>query len=115
MAKPSPKHKQQKQHAQKNLDDAQVIANGIKKPEQSKEQTKLVAQGIQKGIELYKKQQKAKARELDKQKKKPIKAETQVQPEPTNNNNQGSFSSALPWLLLLISWGGFTAYYVAAR
>ena len=47
-----------------------AIAKGTQKPGQTKEQTKLVAQGIQKGIELYKKQQKAKARELDKQLKK---------------------------------------------
>ena len=47
-----------------------TIAKGIQRPTQTKEQTKLVAQGIQKGIALYKKQQKSKAHELDKLLKK---------------------------------------------
>lgn len=46
------------------------IAKATQKPAQTKEQTKLIAQGIEKGIALYKKQQKEKAREADKQKKK---------------------------------------------
>ena len=49
--------------------EALKIAKGIKKPNQSKEQTKLISQGIEKGIALYKQQQKAKARETDKQRK----------------------------------------------
>ena len=111
MAKPSAKNSQLKQHAQKNLDDAQVIANGIKKPDQSKEQTKLVAQGIQKGIELYKKQQKAKARELDKQKKKASKLDAESQPdEAIDAAQKRRFSHWLPWLLLIASWAGFAAY-----
>jgi len=36
------------------------IARGTQRPAQTKEQTRLIAQGIQKGIELYKKQQKKK-------------------------------------------------------
>ena len=48
------------------------IASGIKKPGQSREQTKLIAAGIEKGIAEYKKQHKAKARQLDKQKKQKI-------------------------------------------
>jgi len=38
-------------------DKALNIAQGIKQANQTKTQTKLVAQGIGKGIELYKKQQ----------------------------------------------------------
>jgi len=49
------------------------VARSIQKPGQTKEQTKLVAQGIAKGIELYKKQQSAKARERDKSRKKALK------------------------------------------
>ena len=52
------------------------IANGIKKPGQSREQTKLIAAGIEKGIAEYKKQHKAKARQLDKQKKQKIRSNT---------------------------------------
>jgi hypothetical protein len=54
--------------------EAMKIAKSTQKPGQTKEQTKLVAQGIEKGIAEYKKQQKAKARERDKQRKKDLKA-----------------------------------------
>ena len=51
-------------------EEAIRIALGTQRPGQTKEQTKLIAQGIQKGIEQYKKQQNAKARDLDKKLKK---------------------------------------------
>lgn len=54
-------------------EEALKVARSIQKPGQTKEQTKLIAQGIAKGIELYKKQQSAKARERDKARKKAIK------------------------------------------
>jgi len=54
-------------------EEALKVARSIQKPGQTKEQTKLVAQGIAKGIELYKKQQSAKARERDKARKKALK------------------------------------------
>jgi hypothetical protein len=54
-------------------EEALKVARSIQKPGQTKEQTKLVAQGIAKGIELYKKQQSAKARERDKVRKKALK------------------------------------------
>jgi hypothetical protein len=56
-------------------EEALKVARSIQKPGQTKEQTKLVAQGIAKGIELYKKQQSAKARERDKARKKALKLE----------------------------------------
>ncbi|MCP3868287.1 MAG: DUF2956 family protein, partial [Gammaproteobacteria bacterium] len=40
--------------------EALQIAKGTQRPGQTKEQTRLIAQGIQKGIDQYKKQQKAK-------------------------------------------------------
>lgn len=46
------------------------MAKATQRHRQSKEQTKIIAQGIEKGIDQYKKQQKAKAREKDKQRKK---------------------------------------------
>jgi len=92
------------------------IANGTKKPGQSKEQTKLIAAGIEKGIAEYKKQHKAKARQQDKQKKQKLRAdaaasvqETEVEIEqPTTN------PSRLPWALLALSWAGFAGYLVQA-
>ena len=46
------------------------VARSIQRPGQTKEQTKLIAEGIAKGIEAYKKQQSAKARERDKARKR---------------------------------------------
>lgn len=90
------------------------IARGTQRPGQTKEQTKLIAQGIQKGIDLYKKQQNAKARELDKKLKKASTGSVSnntsidVKPEPVVVK-----SNKLPWVLLVISWLGFAALSIA--
>lgn len=91
------------------------LAKANQRPGQTKEQTQLVAQGIQKGIEQYKKQQKAKARELDKALKKvrhaaqaPTafgEAEDESMPETLLIYKQ----SKLAWSLLLLSWLLFAA------
>ena len=92
------------------------IASGIKKPGQSREQTKLIAAGIEKGIAEYKKQHKAKARQLDKHKKQKIRSNTaaaakeneaEIEIEQTQAR-----SSRLPWALLALSWAGFAGYLV---
>ncbi|MEI8595035.1 DUF2956 domain-containing protein [Photobacterium sp. Hal280] len=96
--------------------EAMQIARATQKPGQTKEQTKLIAQGIQKGIELYKKQQKAKARERDKFRKKQLKEKTAL------NTDSGTGSADLhaqtvirqsptPWILLLLSWAGFIGWH----
>jgi hypothetical protein len=46
--------------------EALELAKRVQKEGQSKEEIKRIAQGISKGIELYKKQQSAKQRERDK-------------------------------------------------
>jgi len=51
------KHKSNRDLEPMVSDKALNIAQGIKQANQTKTQTKLVAQGIGKGIELYKKQQ----------------------------------------------------------
>ena len=94
--------------------EAAKIARATQKPGQTKEQTKLIAQGIQKGIDQYKKQYKAKARELDKQRKKYQAPKTQstteeVEVEVAAPETTGS-ASKLPWILLVVSWGLFAAY-----
>lgn len=48
--------------------EALKIAKATQKPAQTKEQTKLIAQGIEKGIALYKKQQKSAVAKPTKQK-----------------------------------------------
>ena len=51
-------------------EEALRVANSIQVPGQTKEQTRQIAKGIEKGIALYKQQQKAKARERDRARKK---------------------------------------------
>ena len=89
--------------------EAMGIAKSAQTPAQSKEQTKLIAQGIAKGIDLYKKQQKAKQRELNKALKK---AKQPPQAENTEDPAQPQTSSAnwLPWTLLGLSWLGFAIF-----
>lgn len=104
------------QASEKTKAEALALARNIQKPGQTKEQTKLVAQGIQKGIALYKKQQKAKARELDKRLKKAANSSNDNDPATPKDNealtdatSKGS-TSLLPWLLLACSWAGFIGY-----
>ncbi len=92
-------------------EDALKTARGTQRPGQTKEQTRLIAQGIQKGIDLYKKQQKAKARELDK-KLKQISSGQQnsVSIDESAELKAGNTGNKMPWFLLVISWIGFIAY-----
>jgi hypothetical protein len=99
-----------KKVSEKTVIDAMAIAKATQRPGQTKEQTKLIAQGIQKGIEHYKKQQKAKQRELDKHKKKQAKAQLGKADEPILTEENAYQKSWLPWLLLVLSWVGFISY-----
>ncbi|PMK04993.1 DUF2956 domain-containing protein [Vibrio sp. 10N.261.55.A7] len=95
---------------------AMKIAKATQKQGQNKEQTKLIAQGIEKGIALYKKQQKERNRQADKVRKKAQKQKESVQsanetqadsPPPVEKTTKGSM---LPWMLLIVSWAGFITY-----
>lgn len=96
--------------------DSVKVAKSIQKPGQSKEQTKLIAQGIEKGISEYKKQQKIKARERDKQRKQQLKAKHLVEEDSVTENEEAQAKSTMlvsiviPWLLLVLSWIIFTFY-----
>jgi hypothetical protein len=88
-------------------------SEGTQRPAQTKEQTKLIAQGIQKGIDLYKKQQKEKARELSKKLKK-----TARQKEISNESDDNEVQEYiiyrqhwLPWLLLVMTWVSIGIYF----
>lgn len=108
------KRSNKQQFSDTNQDEAMRIARGTQRPGQSKEQTKLIAQGIQKGIEQYKKQQNAKARELDKKIKKVN--QQRVSPEVHNVEVQERLvykQHWLPWVLLIISWLAVSAYWYA--
>lgn len=95
----------------KTIQEADAMAKATAKPGQNKAHTKLIAQGIQKGIEEYKKREKSKARAFNKRQKK-LKSQTpdsectsaQQQPQP--------LSPKIPWLLLGLSWIGFTIYVI---
>ena len=97
--------------------DALAIAKATQKPGQVKEQTKLIAAGVEKGIAEYKKREKAKARERDKARKQQQKSKSAT----SSNDDDSDMSyiepesrfSPLTWSLLgllLLSWALFAAY-----
>jgi hypothetical protein len=95
--------------------DALKIAKRIQKPGQLKEQTKLISQGIEKGIAEYKKQQKTKAREADKHRKQllidkekaKLKADSEQVDVMVEEKEDSRLWVYLPWSLLILSWAGF--------
>ena len=94
------------------IEDAAQMAKTVAKPGQSKEQTKLIEMGIRKGIQEYKKRQKALQREQDKLKKKTVKEKVHSQDERIQLaieefQQANKWSNRLPWVLLLLSWVGF--------
>lgn len=96
--------------------EALKIANSQHVDGQTKEQTRLIAKGIQRGMEQYLRQQSEKARELDKRVKKVKQLSGAISNEksPFENETKSSGSSesmhVLPWLLLGISWCIFFLY-----
>ncbi|NRB25446.1 DUF2956 domain-containing protein [Shewanella sp.] len=104
--------------AAKNVSDetkneAMKVAKATQKPGQTKEQTKLIAAGIEKGIAEYKKQHKNKARDRDKARKQDIKAKARTvktADSETSAPASQSNTSMLPWGLLVISWIGFIGF-----
>ena len=85
------------------------MAKKVQKPGQTKEQTKLVALGIQKGITEYKKLTKAQQRSADKAKKKKVPTSDEGLEDTTNDNK--STTQFIPWGLLALSWIGFMSYH----
>lgn len=96
-------------------EDAIKMAKATQRPGQSKEQTKLIAQGIQKAMELYKKQQKEKSRELNKKLKKVSEqlhhSDDLLEVHEKSEREIIYRQHWLPWLLLVLSWIGFIAIY----
>lgn len=95
-------------------EEAERVARATQKPGQTKEQTRLIAQGIQKGIDAYKKQQKARARAADKAKKQRSRAQEQPQTDEAEQQVPPPTASGTPWLpwaLLVASWIGFAVYW----
>ncbi|WP_298942265.1 DUF2956 domain-containing protein [uncultured Psychromonas sp.] len=95
--------------SQETQDEALAMAKKVQKPGQTKEQTRLIALGIQKGIAEHKKLAKSKQREADKAKKKKAPV-IETDPEISISNNKSN-SHFLPWTLLVLSWIGFIGYH----
>ena len=83
------------------------IARARQLPGQTKEQTRLIAQGIQKGIEQYKKQESQKARELDKRLKKARQTQSPQEGHQIQVVEKVVYKQHwLPWVLLAVTWVG---------
>lgn len=95
--------------------EALKIANSQHIEGQTREQTRLIAAGIQRGMEQFLRQQSEKARELDKRIKKVKRlaegskqADTSAAVDTVVKDRQPL--TILPWALLILSWIFFTAY-----
>jgi hypothetical protein len=107
------KYRKNQQPSAKTIDEAMHISKSIQKPNQTREQTKLIAQGIQKGIAEYKNQQKVKARERDKLKKKIVrKQQSNTTIEPSMHAEIKCKSQWLAWILLIITWLGMAIFFL---
>ena len=107
------KNAQNRKEARDIQNEAMRIARSRQLPGQTKEQTRLIAQGIQRGIEQYRRQESSKAREIDKQLKKLKKQPQTPEPEPETGVEERVVYRQhwLPWVLLALSWGGIGAVY----
>ena len=99
--------------------EAMKVARANQKPGQTKEQTQLIAQGIQKAIDEYKKQMKARAREASRQKKLQARAKQPQQGEHEEESEidviEVSRQHPLPWVLLVLSWLVFGCAWIWLR
>ena len=99
--------------------EAMKVARANQKPGQTKEQTQLIAQGIQKGIDEYKKQMRARAREASRQKKLQARAKQPQQGEHEEESEidviEVSRQHPLPWVLLVLSWLVFGCAWIWLR
>jgi len=95
--------------------DASAIADQVSKPSFNKQQRKEVHQAIQQGIERYKQQHSAKARNVDKQRKKYTKQLASPEVVEQELASPSKLVIILPWLLLVLSWCGFVTAYVAQQ
>ncbi len=101
--------------SEETQNEAMKVAKATQKPKQTKEQTKLIALGIEKGIAEYKKQQKSKARDRDKSRKQEVRAKART--AETADSDTADIETKpnrqlLPWGLLVISWIGFVGFYL---
>lgn len=105
---PSSTKSKQKKDARDIRAEALKIANTIKTEGQTPVETKAIANGIQRGMELFLRQQSEKTRDLDKRTKKVKQLATKLMQDKTVNEKADvvsvQTSSKLPWALLAVSW-----------
>ena len=116
MTQPTPKTKQKKDARDLRAESIK-IANTIKTEGQTPVETKAIANGIQRGMEMFLRQQSEKTRDLDKRVKKVKQLATKLtQDNPADDKEETlttQTSSKFPWVLLAVSWGLFLAVVVA--
>lgn len=101
--------------------DAMQIARSIQRPGQSKEQTRLIARGIEQGIAQYKQKEKARAREREKQRKRSAREAAAHGGDAKQRAEQPAAVEIryrqhwLPWALLALTWLAGGAYLVIAQ
>lgn len=102
-----PKTKQKKD-ARDLRAEALKIARSVQIEGQTAAETKTIANGIQRGMEMFLRQQSEKTRDLDKRTKKVKQLANQlVQQQPdasANKTDQAQAQGYLPWVLLGASW-----------
>ncbi len=103
----------QKKDARDLRAEALKIARSIQVEGQTAAETKAIANGIQRGIELFMRQQSEKARDLDKRSKKVKQMANQLAQQQVGNEEpqaqQPQSRAYLPWVLLGASWLMFIA------
>ncbi|WP_331350727.1 DUF2956 family protein [Cellvibrio sp. UBA7671] len=111
MTQPPAAKTKQKKDARDLRAEALKIANTIKTEGQTPVETKAIANGIQRGMEMFLRQQSEKTRELDKRVKKVKQLSNQItQQKPADEkevNITVQTNPHLPWVLLALSWGLF--------
>lgn len=105
----SPAKSKQKKDARDIRADALKIANSIKIEGQTPVETKAIANGIQRGMEMFLRQQSEKTRDLDKRTKKVKQLANQLAQKKSADDDEEEViviqkQSLLPWILLAASW-----------
>ncbi len=99
------KHSKAKKEGRDIRAEASKLAANQQFEGQNKEQSRLIAKAIQKGIEQYLRQQGDKSRALDKQSKKLKKLASVTERAESALEEKVIYRSArLPWVLAAVSW-----------
>ena len=101
--------------AERNIDAAALrVARSVRAPGQTPEQTKLVAQGVAKGIALYRKEQNEKARERERQRKRTLKQRERELTDDAQDNASMPDGGTVPDAALAILWIAGVLFAVVA-